>query len=353
MDKKLSIIFIPSYQPENTLVVLAKALNERGYKVLIVDDGSGEKFLPIFDEAAKYAEVLHYMPNHGKGYALKYGYDYIYKNYREYECVITADGDGQHHILDINRVSEACLTEKRIIVGDRTFDVKVPLRSKVGNDMSKFTQSLATYRFLHDNQCGLRAFPMGTLPQMCKIGGNRYEYEMNVMNYILNKELPFRMLKVQTIYEEGNKSSHFRPIRDTILIQSVLLKNLIVSLVCFAIQVLGSYLFLRFLFNEATGTAGVIFDYELSVACAIASGLILNIVLSLIVFRPKRPGRTLFRVLLYQLILSIGYFVGVLFFSRVLGLPIALSFFISGVLSIFPLYFLIKGVGLVYDYQNY
>ena len=219
--------------------------------------------------------------------------------------------------------------------------------------MSKFTQSLATYRFLHDNQCGLRAFPMETLPQMCKIGGNRYEYEMNVMNYILNKELPFRMLKVQTIYEEGNKSSHFRPIRDTILIQSVLLKNLLVSLICFLVQVVGVELFYRFLFNNIDGKFGVIFDYELSVLSVIIIGLILNIVLSLIVFRPKRPSRTMFRVLLYQLILSIGYIVGVLFFSRVLTLDIALAYFLSGVLSIFPLYYLIKGVGLVYDYQNY
>ena len=84
---------------------------------------------------------------------------------------------------------------------------------------------------------------------MLEVPGERYEYEMNVINYILNREVPFKMLKVQTIYEEGNKSSHFRPIRDTILIQGVLLKNLLVSLFCFLVQVVGSYLFLHYLFD--------------------------------------------------------------------------------------------------------
>ena len=352
MENSKSIIFIPSYQPENTLVVLAKALFEKGYKVLVVDDGSGDKFLPIFNEVSKYAEVLHYQANHGKGYALKYGFEHIYKNYHEYECVITADGDGQHHIMDIDRVSDTCQNEHKIIIGDRTFDVKIPLRSKVGNDMSKFTQSLATYRFLHDNQCGLRAFPMETLPLLTKIKGNRYEYEMNVMNFILNKELPFKMLKVQTIYEEGNKTSHFRPIRDTILIQGVLIKNLIISLLCFALQVVGSYLFLRYLFNANNGLASVIFDYELSIASAIVMGLLFNIVFSLLVSRPTHVGKSILRIVLYQLILSVGYFIGTLFFSRMFNINIAVSFLITGILSIFPLYFLIKGVGLVYDYQS-
>ena len=76
MDYNQSIIFIPSYQPENVLVCLAKALKEKGYEVLIVDDGSGDKYRSIFDEASLYSTVLHYENNHGKGYALKYGFKY-------------------------------------------------------------------------------------------------------------------------------------------------------------------------------------------------------------------------------------------------------------------------------------
>ena len=90
MDYNQSIMFIPSYQPENVLVCLAKALKEKGYEVLIVDDGSGDKYRSIFDEASLYSTVLHYENNRGKGYALKYGFKYIYEHYPSYKCVITA-----------------------------------------------------------------------------------------------------------------------------------------------------------------------------------------------------------------------------------------------------------------------
>ena len=351
MDYNQSIIFIPSYQPENVLVCLAKALKEKGYEVLIVDDGSGNKYRSIFDEASLYSTVLHYENNHGKGYALKYGFKYIYEHYPSYKCVITADGDGQHHIIDIDRVSKLCSSLNKTIIGDRTFDVKIPLRSKVGNDLSKFTQSLATYRFLHDNQCGLRGFPMSLLPELINIKGNRYEYEMNVMNYLLNKEIPFKTIKVQTIYEEGNKSSHFRPIRDTILIQGVLFKNLLISIISFILQIVLSFVLYRFVFSN-NGVYPIHFDIEISIIISFFSMLILSLIAGILIFQPKYPFKMIFRTTLYQIILLVGYLIGEIIFTRLLGINLALSYFISGVILILPLFSLIKGIGLVYDYQN-
>ena len=42
-------------------------------KAVVVDDGSGERYTSLFEEASRFATVLSYPENHGKGYALKTG----------------------------------------------------------------------------------------------------------------------------------------------------------------------------------------------------------------------------------------------------------------------------------------
>ena len=44
-----TLILLPSYQPEETLFVLSKGLNNLGFQILIVDDGSGQNYKNIFD----------------------------------------------------------------------------------------------------------------------------------------------------------------------------------------------------------------------------------------------------------------------------------------------------------------
>ena len=77
------VVLIPSYQPDETLVFLTRGLKNEGFKVLVVDDGSGTEFDKIFEEAKEYATVLRYEKNHGKGYALRYGFTYIKENLAE------------------------------------------------------------------------------------------------------------------------------------------------------------------------------------------------------------------------------------------------------------------------------
>ena len=177
--------------PEKTLINLSRGLSLEGFKILVVDDGSGEQYKDIFEEVKQYATVLSYPKNKGKGEALKYGYKYCLDNLVDYKYVITVDGDGQHRIDDVVRVYEKINSRNVSVIGVRKFDVKVPIKSKIGNVLSKFNQALVTNRFMQDNQCGLRAFPYSILPDMIKILGSRYEYEMNVLTYLLVKEIPF------------------------------------------------------------------------------------------------------------------------------------------------------------------
>ena len=101
-----SVILIPAYNPEKTLYTLAKRLKELSFEVLIVNDGSSSKYDNIFKKASEYATVIGYTKNHGKGYALKKGIEYIKNNYKDILGFITADADGQHSIEDIKKITE-------------------------------------------------------------------------------------------------------------------------------------------------------------------------------------------------------------------------------------------------------
>ena len=57
--------------------------------VLIINDGSNEKYDPIFKAASKYAQLEGYKINRGKGSAMKYGYSIIQEDYPEAKYIIT------------------------------------------------------------------------------------------------------------------------------------------------------------------------------------------------------------------------------------------------------------------------
>ncbi len=348
MEQRNSVVLIPSYQPEETLIILSRGLMNQGFKVLIVDDGSGPSYQHIFEASKEFATVIGYDHNQGKGFALKHGFKYIIDNFGEFKGVITADGDGQHRILDIVAMEEKLSESNTTIIGTRYFDTKIPFKSKIGNDMSQFTQSLSTYRYLQDNQCGLRAFLIKDLPELIKIGGNRYEYEMRVITHLQYKEIPYITMRVETIYEDGNKTSHFRPLLDTLLIQSSILLSGLINIISYIVQAVLAFVFINFVYTSEE----IIMRNELSVVSAFLAALILHIVLLLIFYRPRYPAKTILRVLLYQLLILIAIFVTVCLFTEFLGLHILLSYLISAVLTLFPLFYIVKGVGIVYEAQH-
>lgn len=343
MLDKNAVILIPSYQPEKTLINLSRGLSLEGFKVLIVDDGSGEIYQEIFEGAKQYATVLSYDKNKGKGEALKYGYKYCLDNLKDYKYVITVDGDGQHRIDDVVKMYEKISKQNICVIGVRKFDVKVPIKSRIGNMLSKFNQALVTNRFMQDNQCGLRAFPYEILSDMVKIFGSRYEYEMNVLTYLLVKEIPFNCMRVQTIYENNNSGTHFRPIQDTLRINSSIILYGLISFFLYVGQAIATF----FIFNNVDLNLPI--NLEVSVTISFVGALLLTVLLKTIIYRPKYPGKLILRIIVYELLKYIATLISVTLFVRILSQNIFLTYFISYVLTLLPRYYLVKGMGLVYD----
>ena len=202
---------------------------------------------------------------------------------------------------------------------------------------------------MNDNQCGLRAFPFSFLDDLIKIKGNRYEYEMEVLNYLLIKEIPFSTLSVDTVYENGvNATTHFRPILDTFLIQKSILKCGLVNIICFLLGLALTCVF-YYCFFSSSGLCPIDLSYEVSIFIAIPLEMIIHIIINIIIFKPKSIGRMILRLVLFNIIYLLSIIITVSFFSRVCSFNIICSYLLTYPLIVFPLYYLIKGVTLVYN----
>ena len=223
-------VILPSLDPDEKLPAVIEGLLEVGFRdILLINDGSKPENLHYFtDAAAAHPEVtlLHHAVNRGKGAALKTAINYFLVHRPESAGVVTVDGDGQHHKLDILACAEAMQQSGEVVLGVRDFNQPdVPFRSRFGNKTTCGIFRLFVGMTVSDTQTGLRAIPRRDLPTMLGIEGDRFEYETNMLLMLKKKSIPFREVKIRTVYIEENKSSHFRVIRDSWRIYKLILAH--------------------------------------------------------------------------------------------------------------------------------
>ena len=255
-------VIIPSYEPDEKLIALLSALQEAGIcHVVVVNDGSGEEYAPIFTRAAAFdnCTVLHHAVNLGKGRALKTAFNDCLLEYGQMPGCVTADSDGQHTPDDII----ACMRRlwenpDSLILGCRDFDApKVPARSSFGN---KCTRQVFRYLLglsVSDTQTGLRAIPASFMKELMEVKGERFEYETNMLIESKNLGIPILEVPVKTIYIEENRTSHFNPVKDSMRIYLVFGKFLFSSLSSSVVDLLLFHMFCTFLHAAGESVWGV------------------------------------------------------------------------------------------------
>ena len=234
----MNAILIPAYKPDDKLVALTdQLLTHDDLKLVVVDDGSGEAFRPVFEALDKRVTLISYPDNKGKGGALKTGIRYIMDHMPECERLVTADADGQHRYADIRRVLDK--SEEMpgaLVLGSRAFDGDVPLRSRFGNAMTRQVFAIASGVKVRDTQSGLRGFDRDGMRLFVDVPGDRYEYEINMLLTAARAEMPIYEVTIETVYLNDNESSHFNPLKDSLRIYACILKFACSSLICFGID---------------------------------------------------------------------------------------------------------------------
>lgn len=229
------VVLIPSYEPNNNLIKLVDELKKEKVDIIVVNDGSNVKYDNIFKKIEKDVVYLRYKDNHGKGYALKYGFKYIKDNYNDCN-IITVDSDGQHKVKDVIKILKMVKNNNTIYLGRRLRDEKVPLKSRIGNSFSRLFFRLSTGKDIYDTQTGLRAFNNALLDFLLNVDGNRFEYEMNVLFEAINSNIELVEETIDTVYEDNNKGTHFKVVRDSLLIYKKVIKYLLSSISSFVID---------------------------------------------------------------------------------------------------------------------
>ena len=237
-------VIIPAYRPDRQMrEVVFWLLRGSDYTIIIVDDGSGSDYAPVFDEFSN-AEafgnrvvVLRHEVNRGKGCAMKTAFAYIAGIAPDDEGVVTVDADGQHLVPDIENVIRAWQSHpESLVLGGRRFTGKVPLHNRMGNAITRGVFAFTTGTRVYDTQTGLRAFSVERIEEMLQIKGDRYEYEINQLLYATKYSIDIIEIPIETVYIGSNKSSHYRVVVDSWRIYKMILVFMLSSFSCFLID---------------------------------------------------------------------------------------------------------------------
>lgn len=220
----MSIVIIPAYNPDKKLIkVIEEISNYKIDEIIVVNDGSNEKSNIIFNRIKNSITLLVHDKNYGKGVAIKTALKYI-KEKNITNKILIIDADGQHKIKDGMKIlKELNLEKKELVLGKRSFEGKIPIKSKIGNILTRYIFTLFTGHCIKDTQTGLRAFGSNLIDELINIEGSRYEYETNMLIYCTKNKVEIKEVDIETIYIDKNNSSHFRAVIDSIRIYSTLI----------------------------------------------------------------------------------------------------------------------------------
>jgi hypothetical protein len=230
MTNKEYAFIIPAYNPDEMLLeVVNNIQKESNNKIFVINDGSNENSKYIFEQLkdSKNIYLIEHAINMGKGAALKTIFNHILVNFPNIVGAVTLDSDGQHSVLDSIRVLEELKSNNNaFVLGYRIFSKDIPLKSYVGNNISRFIYKLILSRSFKDTQTGLRGLSKDFMKKCLAIKSNRFEFETEQLALSTNQNNDVNIVEIaiETIYIENNKATSFRPLVDSFKIYFVLFR---------------------------------------------------------------------------------------------------------------------------------
>lgn len=312
------VVIIPAYKPDGTLTELIDKLESFDVEKIVVDDGSGSEYEDIFRTVEDRCILLRHEKNRGKGAAVKTGLSEVKEMREQIEAVGIMDSDGQHLPEDMMKLlAAASVNKEALILGVRQVGRKMPLRSRIGNTVTRGVFRLVTGTGVSDTQTGLRAFSPELTDRLLQIEGERYEYEMNMLMTFAREDTPVREVPVSTVYlDRKNSVSHFRTVADSARIYKDIIRFSLSSLSSFVLD----YVLFALLMMLLPHTAGWILTAN--IAARLVSAMYNYSVNCRFVFREKKRASTAleyfalagFILIMNNLLLEL--------FTQIMGIPV-------------------------------
>lgn len=217
-------LVIPCYNAGNRLFPVVEAARRLVDNVIVVDDGSTDGAVDSVDGLG--AQIAHFPENRGKGYALLEGFRLALGSSRS-TCVAVIDADGQHDPSELPVLYRAFAEQHAdLVIGARRFEAAhVPWPSRVGNLATITVMTALLGQRIPDTQSGYRLHSRRFLEDVLRsVAGGRYETETEILVKAVAEGYTVISVPIQTIYETGNPSSHFKRVGDSLRIYARLFR---------------------------------------------------------------------------------------------------------------------------------
>jgi len=206
-------IVIPTYNNDKTLEQVIRDVLEYSEDVIVVNDGATDHTVDILNKFGS-LRAINIPKNRGKGYALRLGFHYAFK--QGFRYAITIDSDGQHYADDLLKfIDKIEQVPDSVIIGARNMEHdSVPVTSSFGHKFSIFWFRIETGLKVPDIQSGYRLYPLEKMDKM-RFFGRKFEFEVEVLAKLAWKNVNITSVPVKVYYApKGERVSHFRKVHD-------------------------------------------------------------------------------------------------------------------------------------------
>ncbi len=193
-------IVIPAFNEAQVIGGVIRPLNQRGYSVVLVDDGSHDATPEVAAQAG--ARVVRHPVNLGQGAALQTGLTFALAMGADY--LVTFDADGQHRADDIEALLAPLLAgSAHFALGSRRLGATVgaPRLRKVLLAAATLFMRVTTRVKLTDAHNGLRAMTRQGA-QALRVRQNRMAHASELISQIVASRLGYVEVPVTIDYSD-------------------------------------------------------------------------------------------------------------------------------------------------------
>ncbi len=206
-------IVIPVYNEGSKLIELVTSLLKKhsAEDIVVVDDGSTDGCCDNVEVLG--VNLLRHRINMGKGKALETGFGFCLE--RDYEWILTMDGDGQHPVESVDLFFNLSAdSEYGIIIGNRRKNLyKMPLDRQFSNLTTSLILTLLSGKKIYDAQCGFRCYKADFLRKV-KLSTSGFDTENELLLKAFRLRVALGWIDIPAIYDD--ECSHIKRFNDTI-----------------------------------------------------------------------------------------------------------------------------------------
>ena len=200
-DKKSTYVILPAYNEATRIQPVIEEIAEKGYRMVIVNDGSSDNTLEVIKESQKkYPKSIYiysHIINRGVGVAMQTGFDAVLRYNPKY--IVNMDSDGQHSADDLDNVLKPLVTgEAEAVIGVRPLE-DMPFSRNFANSVMNLLTRIFYNVSVSDSQTGFRAITSDALKKI-NINARGYLISSEFIREVNDNNIPFAEVPIKTIY---------------------------------------------------------------------------------------------------------------------------------------------------------